>query len=143
MNKKIIKIGIVTLLMLVISGSVISAWLWSSNYDKRDNNIKFDQSKFERLLQDGQFSAQVGDINSAFKSSREAAKMNPTGQNLQRLTYNIGMVSEEAGDHNTSLKFYNMAIVADPNSKTANFIVQHTSELMRESGQSDKACDCI
>jgi len=134
MNKKIIKIGIVALLMLVISGSVISAWLWSSNDDKRDNNIKFDQSKFERLLQDGQFSAQVGDINSALKSYREAAKMNPTGQNLQRFTYNMGIVSEQAGDYNTSLKFYNMAIVADPNSKTVNFIVQHTSELMRESG---------
>ena len=93
MNKKRIKIGIVALLMLVISGSVASAWPWSNNDDKRDNNIKFDQSKFERLLQDGQFSAQVGDINSALKSYREAAKMNPTGQNLQRLTYNIGMVS--------------------------------------------------
>ena len=67
--------------------------------------------------------------------------MNPTGQNLQRLMINIGMVAEQAGDYNTSLKFYNMAIVADPNSKTANFIVQHTSELMRKSGQSDKICD--
>ena len=143
MNKKIIKIGIVALLMLVISGSVVSAWPWSSNDDKQNNNIKFDQSKFERLLQDGQFSVQAGDINSALKSYKEAAKMKPTGQNLQRLTYNIGMLSEQAGDYNTSLKFYNMAIVADPNSKTADFIVQHTSELMRKSGQSDKACDCI
>jgi uncharacterized membrane protein YjgN (DUF898 family) len=60
MNKKIIKIGIVALLMLVISGSVVSAWLWSNNDDKQKNNIKFDQSKFERLLQDGQFSVQAG-----------------------------------------------------------------------------------
>ncbi len=120
--------------MLVISGSVVSAWLWSSNDDKRDNKLKFDQSKFERLLQDGQFSVQAGDINSALKSYREAAKMEPTEQNLQRLTYNIGMVSEQAGDYNNSLKFYNMASVADPTSKTANFIVQHTSELMRKSG---------
>jgi hypothetical protein len=53
------------------------------------------------------------------------------------------MLAEQAGDYNSSLKFYNMAIVADPNSKTANFIVQHTSELMRKSGQSNKAFDCI
>ena len=133
MNKKTIKIKIVALLMLVISCSVVNAWPWSNN-DDNHNNINFDQSKFERLLQDGQFSVQAGDINSALKSYREAAKMNPTGQNLQRFTYNMGIVSEQAGDYNTSLKFYNMAIVADPNSKTANFIVQHTSELMRESG---------
>ena len=143
MNKKIIKIGIVALLMLVISGSVVSAWPWSSNDDKLNNSIKFDQSKFERLLQDGQFSVQTGDINSAVKSYNEAAKMNPTGQNLQRLTYNIGMLSEQAGDYNTSLKLYNISIVADPNSKTADFIVQHRRELMRKSGQSDQACDCI
>jgi hypothetical protein len=31
MNKKMIKIGIVALLMLVISGSVVSAWPWSRN----------------------------------------------------------------------------------------------------------------
>ena len=127
----------------MIIGSVVSAWLWTSKDDNRDNNIKFDKSKFERLLQDGQFSVQAGNINSALKSYREAAKMNPTGQNLQRLIYNIGMVSEQAEDYNTLLKFYNIAIVADPNSKTANFIVQHTSELMRKSGQSDKVCDCI
>ena len=143
MNKKIIKIGMVALLMLVISSSVISAWPWSSNADNQDNNIKFDQSKFERLLQDGQFSVQAGDINSALKSYKEAGKMSPTGQNLQRLTYNIGMLSEQAGDFNTSLRLYNISIVADPNSKTADFLVQHTSELMRKSGQSDEACDCI
>ena len=137
MNKKIIKIGIVALLMLVISGSVVSAWPWSSNEDNQNNNINFDQSKFERLLQDGQFSVQAGDINSALKSYKEAAKMNPTGQNLQRLTYNIGMLSEQAGDYNTSLKLYNISIVADPNSKTSNFLVQHRRELMRKSGQSD------
>jgi flagellar basal body-associated protein FliL len=50
MNKKIIQI--VALLMLVISGSVVSAWPWSSNEDNQNNNIKFDQSKFEWLLQD-------------------------------------------------------------------------------------------
>jgi tetratricopeptide (TPR) repeat protein len=137
MNKKIIKIGIVALLMLVISGSVVSAWPWSSNEDNQNNNINFEQSKFERLLQDGQFSVQTEDINSALKSYREAAKMNPTGQNLQRLTYNIGMLSEQAGDYNTSLKLYNTSIVADPNSNTADFIVQHRRELMRKSGQSD------
>ena len=143
MNKKIIKIGIVALLMLVISGSVVSAWPWSSNEDNQNNNINFEQSKFERLLQDGQFSVQTEDINSALKSYREAAKMNPTGQNLQRLAYNIGMLSEQAGDYNTSLKLYNTSIVADPNSNTADFIVQHRRELMRKSGQSDQACDCI
>jgi tetratricopeptide (TPR) repeat protein len=137
MNKKIIKIGIVALLMLVISGSVVSAWPWSSNEDNQNNNINFEQSKFERLLQDGQFSVQTEDINSALKSYREAAKMNPTGQNLQRLAYNIGMLSEQAGDYNTSLKLYNTSIVADPNSNTADFIVQHRRELMRKSGQSD------
>jgi tetratricopeptide (TPR) repeat protein len=138
MNKKIIRIGIVALLMLVISGSVASAWPWSSNEDNQNNNnINFDQSKFERLLQDGQFSIQAGDINSALKSYKEAGKMNPTGQNLQRLTYNIGMLSEQAGDYNTSLKLYNISIVADPNSKTAEFLVQHRRELMRKSGQSD------
>jgi tetratricopeptide (TPR) repeat protein len=137
MNKKIIKIGIVTLLMLVISGSVVNAWPWSSNEDNHNNNIKFDQSKFERLLQDGQFSVQAGDINSAIKSYREAAKMKPTGQNLQRLTYNIGMVSEQAGDYNTSLKLYNISIAADQNSKTADILVQHRRELMKESGQSN------
>jgi peptidoglycan hydrolase CwlO-like protein len=137
MNKKIIKIGIVALLMLVISGSVVNAWPWSSNDDKQKNNINFDQSKFERLLQDGQFSIQAGDINSAVKSYKEAGRMNPTGQNLQRLTYNIGMLSEQAGDYNTSLKLYNISIVADPNSKTADFLVQHRRELMKESGQSD------
>jgi hypothetical protein len=36
-----------------------------------------------------------------------------------------------------------MTIVADPNSKTADFIVQHTRELTKKSGQADKACDCI
>ena len=128
MNKKIIKIGIVALLMLVISGSVVSAWPWSSNEDNQNNNINFEQSKFERLLQDGQFSVQTEDINSALKSYREAAKMNPTGQNLQRLAYNIGMLSEQAGDYNTSLKLYNTSIVADPNSNTADFIVQHRRE---------------
>jgi len=136
-NKKRIKIGIVALLMLVISGSVVSAWLWSSNDDKRDNNIKFDQSKFERLLQDGQFSVQAGDINSALKSYREAAKMKPTGQNFQRLMIHDGMLAEHAGDYNTSLKFYNISIIADPNSKTSDFLVQHRRELMRKSGQSD------
>jgi outer membrane protein assembly factor BamD (BamD/ComL family) len=136
-NEKRIKIGTVALLMLVISGSVVSAWLWSSNDDKRDNNIKFDQSKFERLLQDGQFSVQAGDINSALKSYREAAKMKPTGQNFQRLMIHDGMLAEHAGDYNTSLKFYNISIIADPNSKTSNFLVQHRSELMRKSGQSD------
>jgi tetratricopeptide (TPR) repeat protein len=123
--------------MLVISGSVVSAWPWSSNEDNQNNNINFEQSKFERLLQDGQFSVQTEDINSALKSYREAAKMNPTGQNLQRLAYNIGMLSEQAGDYNTSLKLYNTSIVADPNSNTADFIVQHRRELMRKSGQSD------
>ena len=123
--------------MLVISGSVVSAWPWSSNEDNQNNNINFEQSKFERLLQDGQFLVQAGDINSALKSYREAAKMNPTGQNLQRLAYNIGMLSEQAGDYNTSLKFYNTSIIADSNSKTAYFIVQHRLELMRKSGQSD------
>ena len=137
MNKKIIRIGIVALLMLVISGSVASAWPWSSNEDNQNNNINFEQSKFERLLQDGQFSVQAGDINSALKSYKEAAKMDPTGQNLQRLTYNIGMLSEQAGDYNTSLKLYNISIVADPNSKTSDFLVQHRRELMRKSGQSD------
>jgi tetratricopeptide (TPR) repeat protein len=142
MSKKIIKIGIVALLMLVISGSVISAWPWNNSDDKQNNNLKFDQSKFERLLQDGQFSIQAGDINSALKSYKEAGKMNPTGQNLQRLTYNIGMLSEQAGNYNTSLKLYNISIAADPNSKTADFIVKHKSELMRKSGQSDQTCDC-
>ena len=136
MNKKIIKIGIVASLMLVISSSIISAWPWSSNEDNH-NNINFDQSKFERLLQDGQFSVQAGDINSALKSYKEAGRMNPTGQNLQRLTYNIGMLSEQAGDYNTSLKLYNISIAADPNSKTVDFLVQHRRELMRKSGQSD------
>ena len=143
MNKKIIKIGIVALLILVISGSVVNAWPWSSNDEKQKNNTNFDQSKFERLLQDGQFSIQAGDINSALKLYKEAGRMNPTGQNLQRLTYNIGMLSEQAGDYNTSLKLYNISIVADPNSKTAEFLVQHRRELMRKSGQSDQACDCI
>ena len=128
--------------MLVISGSVVSAWPWSNNNDNH-NNIKFDQSKFERLLQDGQFSVQAGDINSAIKSYNEAAKMKPTGENLQRLAFTDGRLAEQAGDYNSSLKFYNRAIVADPNSKTADFIVQHTSELTRKSGHSDKACDCI
>jgi tetratricopeptide (TPR) repeat protein len=123
--------------MLVISSSVVNAWPWSSSDDKQNNNIKFDQSRFERLLQDGQFSIQAGDINSALKSYKEAGRMNPTGQNLQRLTYNIGMLSEQAGDYNTSLKLYNISIVADPNSKTSDFLVQHTRELMRKSGQSD------
>ena len=137
MNKKIIKIGIVALLVLVISGSVISAWPWNSKEDNQNNNINFDQSKFERLLQDGQFSVQAGDINSALKSYKEAGRMNPTGQNLQRLTYNIGMLSEQVGDYNTSLRLYNISIVADPNSKTADFLVQHRRELMKESGQLD------
>jgi tetratricopeptide (TPR) repeat protein len=137
MNKEIIKIGIVALLMLVISGSVISAWPWSSNADNQNNSIKFDQSKFERFLQDGQFSVQAGDINSAVKSYNEAAKMKPTGQNLQRLAFTDGRLAEQAGDYNSSLKFYNIAIVADPNSKTVDFIVKHTSELMRKLGQLD------
>jgi tetratricopeptide (TPR) repeat protein len=141
MNKKIIKIGIVALLMLVISDSVVSAWPWSSNEDNQNNNINFDQSKFERLLQDGQFSIQAGDINSALEAYNEAAKMKPTGQNLQRLTYNIGMLSEQAGDYNTSLKLYSTSIVADPNSKTAKTIFQHRCELMKKSDQSDQACD--
>jgi len=68
--------------MLVISCSVVNAWPWSNN-DDNHNNINFDQSKFERLLQDGQFSIQAGDINSALKSYKEAGKMNLTGQNLQ------------------------------------------------------------
>ena len=67
--------------------------------------------------------------------------MKQTGQNLQRLAYNIGMLSEQAGDYNTSLKLYNTSIVADPNSKTANFIFQHRCELMKKLGQSDEACN--
>jgi hypothetical protein len=51
--------------------------------------------------------------------------MKPTGQNLQRLAYNIGMLSEQAGDYNTSLKLYSTSIAADPNSNTVNFIFQH------------------
>ena len=137
MSKKIIKIGIVALLMLVICGSVVNAWPWSNNNDKQNNNIKFDQSKFEQLLQEGQFSVQAGDSTSALKYYRGAAKMNPTGQNLQRLTYNLGILSEQAGDYNNSLKFYNVSIVADPNSKTSDFLVQHRRELMRKLGQSD------
>src|SRR5208337_543421 len=106
--------------MLVISGSVVIAWPWSNNNDNH-KNINFDQSKYERLLQDGQFSVQAGDINSAIKSYREAAKMKPTGQNLQRLIFNDEMLAEQAGDYNTSLKFYNMAVVADSNSNTSDF----------------------
>ena len=140
MNKKMTKIGIVTLLMLVIRGSTVNAWPWSKNNDNH-NNIKFDQSKFERLLQDGQFSVQAGDINSVLKSYNEAAKMNPTGQNLQRLTYIDGTLAEQAGCNNTSLKLYSTSIVADPNSKTANIIFQHRCELMKKLGQSDEACD--
>jgi len=136
MNKNRIWIGLIALLMLIISGSVASAWPWSNN-DDNHNNINFDQSKFERLLQDGQFSVQAGDIDSGLKSYNEAAKMKPTGQNLQRLTYNIGMLSEQAGDYNTSLKLYNISIAAYPNSKTSDFLVQHRSELMRKSGQSE------
>jgi tetratricopeptide (TPR) repeat protein len=67
--------------------------------------------------------------------------MKPTGQNLQRLAYNIGTLSEQAGDYNSSLKLYSTSIAADPNSKTANFIFQHRCELMKKSGQSDQACD--
>ncbi len=136
MNKKRIVIGLLALLMLVISGSVVIAWPWSNNNDNH-NNINFDQSKFERLLQDGQFSVQAGDINSAIKSYREAAKMKPTGQNFQRLMIHDGMLAVHAGDYNTSLKFYNISIIADPNSKTSDFLVQHRRELMRKSGQSD------
>jgi len=69
--------------------------------------------------------------------------MKPTGQNLQRLIFNDGMLAEQIGDYNASLKFYNMAVVADSNSKTSDFIAQHRRELMRKLGQSDKACDCI
>jgi tetratricopeptide (TPR) repeat protein len=141
MSKKIIKIGIVALLMLVICGSVVNAWPWSNNDDKQNNNIKFDQSKFEQLLQEGQFSVQAGDSTSALKSYRDAAKMNPTGQNLQRLTYIDGTLAEQAGCNNTSLKLYSTSIVADPNSKTANIIFQHRCELMKKLGQSDEACD--
>jgi outer membrane protein assembly factor BamD (BamD/ComL family) len=136
MNKETIKIRIVALLMLVISCSVVNAWPWCNN-DDNHNNIKFDQIKFERLLQDGQFSVQARDINSAIKSYNKAAKMKPTGQNFQRLMIHDGMLAEHAGDYNTSLKFYNIAIVADPNSKTSDFLVQHRRELMRKSGQSD------
>ena len=127
--------------MLVISCSLVRAWPWSNNEDNQKNNIHFDQSKFERLLQDGQFSVQAGDINSALKSYNDAAKMKPTGQNLQRLTYNIGMLSEQSGDYNSSLKLYSTSIAADPNSKTVNFIFQHICELMKKSGRSDQACD--
>jgi len=48
-----------------------------------------------------------------------------------------GMLAEHAGDYNTSLKFYNIAIIADPNSKTSDFLVQHRRELMGKSGQSE------
>ena len=140
MNKNRIWIGLIALLMLIISGSVASAWPWSNN-DDNHNNINFDQSKFERLLQDGQFSVQAGDIDSGLKSYNEAAKMNPTGQNLQRLTYIDGTLAEQAGCNNTSLKLYSTSIVADPNSKTANFIFQHRCELMKKLGQSDEACN--
>ena len=136
MNKKTIQIGIVALLMPVISCSVVNAWPWCNN-DDNHNNINFDQSKFKRLLQDGQFFIQAGDINSALKSYKEAGKMNPTEQNLQRLTDNIGMLAEQAGDYNISLGLYNRSIVADPNSKTSDFLVQHRRELMKKSGQSD------
>jgi tetratricopeptide (TPR) repeat protein len=95
------------------------------------------------LLQDGQFSIQAGNINYALKLYNEAGRMNPTGQNLQRLAFNIGMLSEQAEDYNTSLKLYSKSIVADPNSKTAKTIFQHRRELMRKSGQSDDARDCI
>jgi len=47
------------------------------------------------------------------------------------------MLSEQAGDYNTSLKLFKISIVADPNSKTSDFLVQHRCELMRKSGQSD------
>jgi len=137
-----IVIGIIALLILVISGSVVSIWPWSNNNDNH-KNINFDQSKYERLLQDWQFFVQAEDINSAIKSYREAAKIKPTGQNLQRLIFNDGMLAEQIGDYNASLKFYNMAVVADSNSKTSDFIAQHRRELMRKLGQSDKACDCI
>jgi len=63
--------------------------------------------------------------------------MKPTGQNFQRLMIHDGMLAEHAGDYNTSLKFYNISIIADPNSKTSDFLVQHRRELMRKSGQSD------
>ena len=63
--------------------------------------------------------------------------MKPTGQNFQRLIIHDGMLAEQAGDYNTSLKFYNIAIVADPNSKTSDFLVKHTRELMKKSGQLD------
>lgn len=43
--------------------------------------------------------------------------------------------------HCTSLKLYNISIVADPNSKTEDFIVQHRCDLMKKFGQSDKVCD--
>jgi hypothetical protein len=67
--------------------------------------------------------------------------MKQTGQNLQRLTYNDGTLAEQAGCYNTSLEFYSVSIVADPNSKTAHFIFQHRCELMKKLGQSDGACD--
>jgi hypothetical protein len=63
--------------------------------------------------------------------------MKPTEQNFQRLIIHDGMLAEQAGDYNTSLKFYNMVFVADPNSKTSDFIVQHRRELMRKMGQLD------
>ena len=66
------------------------------------------KSNFSGYFRTDSFPVQAGDINSALKSYNEAAKMNPTGQNLQRLTYNIGMLSEQAGDYNTSLKLYSI-----------------------------------
>ena len=67
--------------------------------------------------------------------------MKPTEQNLQRLTYNDGILSEQAGDYDTSLKLYSTSIVADPNSKTSDFLVQHRRELMKKLGQSDETCN--
>ena len=86
MNKKIIVIGIVALLMLVNSGSAVNAWPWNNNNDNH-KNINFDQSKFERLLQDGQFSIQAEDINSAIKSYRRSSKNETNWTKLSKINY--------------------------------------------------------
>jgi hypothetical protein len=54
MNKKRIGIGLIALLMLVISGSVVNAWPWSNNNDNH-NNINFDKANLSGYFRTDSF----------------------------------------------------------------------------------------
>jgi hypothetical protein len=124
--------------LIVISSSLVSAWPWSH----KEDNVPFDQTKFDLFVEDAEHSLATGNITQATDSLKEATALNPTGRNLQRLDDDRGNLAEKNGNDQDALKFYEEGAAADSSDWRISYVVQRDKcQLMKKFGQTDKECD--